>query len=501
MTASRRAWIGLAVLALPTLLVSIDVFVMLLALPHLSVDLGASGTQQLWITDGYGFMVAAWLIPMGTLADRIGRRRLLLIGAAVFGVASVGAALAPNPVVLIGARGVLGIAGATLTPSTLALIATLFPDPRRRAVAIGVWMACFMGGAVIGPTVGGVMLDHFWWGSVFLLGVPAMVLLLILGPVFLPRPAASGMGSVDLTSVLLCLGTILPAVYGLKELARGGGGAVPLLAIAAGIAVGSRFIARQRTLDHPLLDLRLFHNRAFSTALGAMFTGTLLTGAMMLFNSQQLQLVDGLSSVRAGLCMLPPAGASTVSFLLSPHLARRIRPATLIAGGLAIAVLGLVVLMLAGTTIPGPAAIMLGFALVSLGSGPLVTLSTDIVVGSAAPERAGSAAAANEASGELGFALGIALLGSLGTLVYRATLPAGAPGRAYDSLAEAAALGDPSVLVAARDAYLTGYHVVAAVSAVLLAVVAVLVALRLRHLPARTGQAAADAHREPALMT
>jgi DHA2 family multidrug resistance protein-like MFS transporter len=492
--AGRREWIGLAVLALPTLLISIDVFVMLLALPHLSTDLGANSTQQLWIMDIYGFMIAGFLVTMGTLGDRIGRRRLLLGGAAAFGIASVAAAYSTSPEMLIGARALLGIAGATLAPSTLALISNMFRDPRQRALAISVWMVCFMSGAAIGPLVGGVMLDNFWWGSVFLLGVPAMVLLLVLGPVLLPEYRDARAGRLDLASVVLSLAAILPVIYGLKELARNGWQPVPIAAVVAGVAFGAVFAHRQRRLTDPMLDLRLFTNRAFSTALGAMMLGTLLMGAIMLFITQYFQLVQGLSPLRAGLWMLPAVVCSIASVLLAPVLARRIRPARLIAAGLSISVVGLLLISQAGA-VSGLAAVVTGFALINLGAGPLVTLSTDLVVGSVPPEKAGSAAAMNETSGEFGFALGIAALGSLGTAIYRneiagaipSGVPAGAAQGARDTLtgAVAAAEGLPghlgaALLVPARHAFTSGMHVAAVISATLLIVVAILIVVLLR---------------------
>jgi len=210
--AGRREWTALAVLALPTLLVSIDVYVLLLALPRLTADLGASSTEQLWITDIYGFLLAGFLITMGTLGDRIGRKKLLLIGATAFGIASVLAAFSTSPAMLIAARAVLGVAGAILAPSTISLIRTLFRDPKQMGLAIGLWGTCFSAGAVIGPLVGGVMLSQFWWGSVFLLGVPAMVLLLALGPFLLPEYRDPDAGKLDLTSVALSLAAILPDI-------------------------------------------------------------------------------------------------------------------------------------------------------------------------------------------------------------------------------------------------------------------------------------------------
>jgi DHA2 family multidrug resistance protein-like MFS transporter len=220
--AGRREWIALAVLALPTLLVSIDVYVLLLALPHLTADLGASSIEQLWITDIHGFLLAGFLITMGTLGDRIGRKKLLLIGAAGFGVASVVAACSTSPAMLIAARAGLGVAGAILAPSTISLIRTLFRDPKQMGLAIGLWGMCFSAGAVIGPVVGGAMLSQFWWGSVFLLGVPTMVLLLVVGPVLLPEYRDPNAGKLDLTSVALSLAAVMPTIYGLKELAKDG---------------------------------------------------------------------------------------------------------------------------------------------------------------------------------------------------------------------------------------------------------------------------------------
>jgi DHA2 family multidrug resistance protein-like MFS transporter len=467
---------------------------MLLALPHLSADLGASSTQQLWIMDVYGFMLSGFLITMGTLGDRIGRRKLLLIGATAFGLASVSAAYSTSPEMLIAARAVLGIAGATLAPSTLALISNMFRDPRQRAVAISVWLVCFMSGAAIGPLVGGAMLENFWWGSVFLLGVPVMVLLLALGPVLLPEYRDASAGRLDLPSVALSLATILPVIYGLKELAKDGWRPLPVAAIAVGTAVGVVFARRQRALAHPLLDLRLFTNRAFSTALGSMLSGTMLMGAIMLFITQHLQLVEGLSPLHAGLWMLPAVATSITSFLVSPLLARRIRPAYLIGAGLVISVFGLLVITRVDA-VSGPRALATGFALINLGAGPLVTLATDLIVGSAPPEKAGSAASMNETSGEFGFALGIATLGSIGTAIYRtqvsgaipSDVPTAAAGAARDTLAGATAaaanLPDPlasALLAPAREAFTSGMHAAATISAVLLAVVAVLVVALLR---------------------
>ncbi|GLZ82112.1 MFS transporter [Actinorhabdospora filicis] len=488
--AGRREWIALAVLALPTLLISIDVYVLLLALPQMAADLGASGVEQLWITDVYGFLLAGFLITMGTLGDRIGRRKLLLIGAAAFGVMSVLAAYSTSPGMLIGARAVLGIAGAVLGPSTMSLIRTLFPNPKQMGLALGIWGLCFSAGAVIGPLVGGAMLARFWWGSVFLLGVPAMALLLILGPVLLPEYRDPDAGRLDLVSVALSLVAVLPTVYGLKELAKDGWHPVPAIAIAAGVAFAVAFVRRQRRLEHPLLDLRLFARRTFTTALGGTIAATTLMGALMLFITQDLQLVEGLTSFEAGLWMMPAILANAVSFLVAPMLARRFRPAHVIAVGLAISVSGLIVMTRTDTT-SGPLTLAIGFALLFLGAGPLVTLGVQLVLGSAPPEKAGAAAALNETGGQFGFAFGLAAFGSLAAAVYASRMGGGdfvetaTTARALPP-AEAA-----TVLAPAREAFVSGLHLIATISAVLLTLVAVLMLRLMRNVPP-TGAAAAE---------
>ncbi|WP_239090708.1 MFS transporter [Asanoa iriomotensis] len=478
--AGRKQWVGLAVLALPSLLVSIDLFVLLLAIPRLSGDLHASSTEQLWIIDVYGFLLSGFLITMGAFGDRLGRRRLLFGGAAVFGVASVVAAYAPDATTLIAARAVLGIAGAAMGPTTLALITGMFRDPRQRATAIGVWIMSLMGGSAIGPVVGGVLLAHFWWGSVFLLAVPAMLLLLTIGPALLPKDQPERHPApLDLTSVALSLAAILPTVYGIKELARHGAQPTPLAVLIVGLAFAAAFVRRQQTLPHPLVDLRLFKQRTFRTALGGMFVNTMLPGATMVLITQYLQLVAGYEPLRAGLALLPAVAAGIASTQLAPPLARRFRPAPLIAGGLAISVVGLALL----TTADSATTVVAGMALFNVGAGPLITQGTGIVVGAVPPEKAGGAASLSQTANEFGFALGVAVLGSVAAAVYRHGAPAGAG----DSLAAAPA----ALLDQARAAFTDGLHVVAAISAVVIAATAVVCLRVLRHLPP-VGQERAD---------
>ena len=427
--AGPRQWWGLAVLALPTMMTSIDLFVLLLALPQIGTALSTDSVGQLWITDIYGFLLAATIVTMGTLGDRIGRRRLLLLGSAAFAAASVAAAFAGSAWMLIAARALLGVAGAALAPSTLSLISHLFADERQRAVGIGVWLACLMGGAALGPLVGGVLLQHFWWGSVFLIGVPPMVLLLVLGPFLLPEYRAPNPGRLHWPGVLLSLAALLPLIYGIKELARGGWLPWTIAALAAGLVLGAVFVVQQSRASDPLLDVKLFRRGSFSTVMAGMFLNTMLPGGTMVLITQYLQTVAHLSPLEAGIWMLPAVAASLLVFQIAPRLARVVRPGPLIAGGLVLTVAGLMVLATVGSQDVG--LVLLGFILFNLGAGPLVTLGTNLVIGSAPPERAGSAAALSQTSNELGFAVGVAVVGSIAV----------ASGGLLEGLHRAAAIG------------------------------------------------------------
>jgi len=496
--ATRREWIGLAVIALPCLLYSMDLTVLFLAVPQLSADLRPSSAQLLWVTDIYGFLLAGSLITMGTLGDRIGRRRLLLLGAAAFGLVSVLAAYSTSAGMLIATRALLGVAGATLAPSTLSLVRNMFLDPSQRTLAIGVWISSFSAGAAIGPVAGGVLLEAFWWGSVFLLAVPVMALLLVLGPLLLPEFRDPDAGRLDLASAVLSLIAVLAVIYGLKQLAQDGLGWPPMLSILAGLAVGVGFVRRQRTLADPLLDLQLFRIPAFSAALAANTLDFFVSFAALLFIAQYLQLVLGLSPLQAGLWMLPSAMGFIVGSLLTPLLVRRARPAFVMAGGMALAAVGFGLLTQVDPT-SGLAAVVAGTVVFSLGSAPMTTLATDLLVGSAPPERAGAASGISETSSEFGGALGIAVLGVIGTAVYRgqvadavpASVPDEAAAAARDTLGGAlAAAGQlpdqpgAALLDAAREAFTQGLHLSFAVSAAVAIGIAILVAVLLRHVGA-----------------
>jgi MFS transporter, DHA2 family, multidrug resistance protein len=492
--ATRREWIGLAVIALPCLLYSMDLTVLNLAVPHLSADLQPSSAQLLWIIDIYGFLVAGSLITMGTLGDRIGRRRLLLIGAATFGTASVLAAFSTSPGMLIATRALLGIAGATLAPSTLSLIRNMFLDPAQRTVAIGVWVTSYSVGGAIGPLLGGVLLEYFWWGSVFLLGVPVMVLLLAVGPVLLPEYRDPNAGRLDLFSAALSLAAVLLVIYGLKRIAVDGLGWLPALAIVAGFTLGVAFVRRQRKLAEPLIDLDLFRASGFSVSLTMYTLGTFVAFGAYVFIAQYLQLVLGLSPLRAGLATVPSMAAFIVSSMVVPPIARRFRPAYVMAGGLALSALGFGVLA-AAVGVSGLWGVVAGSVIYSLGFSPVVILATDLIVGSAPVERAGAASAISETGSELGGALGIAVLGSLGTAVYRGAMagavPAGIPPDAVE--AARSTLGGAlevagrlpgrlggELLGMAREAFTQAFELTAVVCAALALAAAVVTALLLR---------------------
>jgi DHA2 family multidrug resistance protein-like MFS transporter len=462
--AGRREWLGLAVLLLPTLLVALDMTALFLALPRLSAELGASRIQQLWITDSYGFLVAGFVITMGTLGDRIGRRRLLLVGAAGFMVMSLVGAYATSPEVLIAARALQGVAGATLMPSTLALISSMFTDERQRGRAIATWATCQFAGGALGPVVAGVLLQHFWWGSVFLMAVPMLGLLLILGPVLLPEFRNPDAGRIDPRSVALSLAAVLPVVYGLKQLTVDGvqNLTVPLGAIVVGAGFGVVFARRQLRLAAPLLDLRLLRNPAFTSVLiGLMLAGIAMAGCGLMV-TQYLQTVLGFGPLAAALLFAPMGIGVAIGTLTAPMLAQRMATRTAITGGLCVSVLGCLAVAAAHGALALPLVIV-GITVLALGTGPLFALGTGLVVGSVPPERAGSAASMSETSNYLGGSLGIAVLGSIGAAVYRLNLPAGAVAPA-----------------AAGTAFAAGLTVVGLVSAVIFAVIALLVARRQR---------------------
>jgi DHA2 family multidrug resistance protein-like MFS transporter len=408
-------------LALPCLIYSMDLTVLNLAAPKLSAALRPSNTELLWIVDIYGFVLAGALIPMGVLGDRIGRRRLLLIGAAAFGCASVMAAFAPSVGALIAARALLGLAAATLAPSTLSLLRCMFLDPKQRTFAIGVWIASFSAGGAIGPLIGGVLLQFFWWGSVFLINLPVMALLLALGPRLLPEFRDPQAGRPDIVSAALCIATVLAVIYGVKRIAGHGADWTAAATIVSGLVIGAVFLRRQRKLAEPFIDLGLFRRVTFSAALAVNIFGFFVAFGSFLLIAQYFQLVIGLSPLVAGFWSAPSGIAFVMGAMLTPRIVNHMRPSNVIAIGFVIAALGFGLLTQTGTA-HDLAVVATAYAVFSLGLAPVFTLTADLVVSAAPPERAGAAAGISEMSAELGGALGIALLGSVVTFIYSGTV-------------------------------------------------------------------------------
>ncbi|WP_024875084.1 MFS transporter [Saccharomonospora piscinae] len=503
--AGGREWAGLAVLAVATMMITFDMFVLLLALPDITADLQPSTVEQLWILDIYGFLVGGFLITMGTLGDRIGRRRLLMIGAASFAVASLLCAFAPTTELLIVGRALLGIAGSTLAPSTLALITNMFRDPKQMGVAIGIWAGGFTLGSILGPVVGGVMLAQFWWGAVFLLAVPVMVVLLVACPLLVPEFKNTEAGKLDLVSALLSVLAVIAFIFGLKEVARYGWQAGPILAGLAGIVLALVFVRRQLRLTEPFMDLRLFGNRSFSTMLVGLLLYALIGGSSMYYITQFLQSVSGMTPLTAAFCLLPGMVVATISATVSPMLGQRMRPAYLISGGIA----GIVIPFAMFSQLDAnssPVVLIVGFAIMGLCEGPLLSLGTNLVVSSAPPEKAGSSSSMAQVANEAGGSLGVAVMGSVGAAVYVAqlddTAPSGLSGdlltTAQDNVASALTIAadlpgqlGEQLSSAAKSAFASGMNVFAVVCIVILIVAAVTIAALLRHVPPTGSEEAA----------
>ncbi|MER5494725.1 MFS transporter [Streptomyces sp. NPDC002490] len=493
--AGRKQWTGLAVLTVVVLLVSLDMQVLSYALPFISAELEPSSAQLLWIVNIYPFVLAGLLLTMGALGDRIGRKRLLMGGAVVFGAASLMASFASSPTMLIAARALLGLGGATLMPSTLSLIRTMFRDDGQRRIAIAVWTGAFAAGALLGPLLGGVLLEHFRWGSVFLVNLPVIALLLVLGSLLLPESRATDPARFDLFSAALSLAAVLPAVYGIQRIAEDGASPAPIASLVAGLTVGWYFLRRQRTLSEPLLDVRLFHDRAFSAAVATSVLAVFSLVGSGLFTAQYLQMVLGFGPLQAGLWALPAAGAALLSSGLAPVLVRFVRPGTVVSCGLVVAALGYLVLARMHVE-SGVATLVTGTVVMAAGITLVMTVTSDLVIATAPPDRAGSVSGLSQTATEFGGAFGVAILGSVGTAVYRADLtdrvPQGLPPSAVrsakDTLGGAVEAADrlpgatgAELLTVAREAFAAGLRAASWTAAGLLLLMAAVSLVLLRH--------------------
>ncbi|QIK84069.1 MFS transporter [Sanguibacter sp. HDW7] len=499
--AGRREWFALGVLILAVTLLAIDGTVLYLAVPAMVADLAPTATQILWVGDIYSFVLAGLLVTMGNLADRIGRKRLLLLGSVGFGIASLMAAFAPSAEVLIASRALLGFAGATIMPSTLSIIRNLFHDPIQRTKAIAIWSAGAMAGGAIGPLVGGALLEVFWWGSVFLINVPVIALIIVLGAWLLPESKNPDAGRIDLLSAALSVLAIVPIVYSVKQAVGSAVDWTVFAAAALGLVAGWLFVRRQRRLATPLVDVSLFKIPAFSGAVASNALAIFAFFGLLFFFSQYLQLVRGYSPFWAGLAELPATIASLAVVAVVGVALSRLGRGRAIAVGLLVGAVGLVTVGLTAelTSFVGTG---LGLAVIGLGTGLSATLSTDAVVSSAPPARAGAASSIAETAYELGIALGIGVLGSLQVAMYRNGLqiPEGTAPEARaameDSLASAAGVlgpADGDLLAIAQHAFTHGMQVTAYIAAGLL-LVAALIAWRTIPSPKVTEDVSHGAH-------
>ncbi|WP_433871321.1 MFS transporter [Saccharopolyspora sp. CA-218241] len=482
---SPKQWAALGALLLPVLLVSVDNTVLGFAVPALSSDLRPTADQLLWIVDSYSLVLAGLLVTMGSLGDRIGRRRLLLLGATGFGAASLLAAFAPTAEVLIAARVLLGVAGATLMPSTLSLIRNVFTDRRARTTAIAAWTATFAAGAAIGPLLGGFLLEHFRWGSVFLINLPVMALLLVVGPLLVPESRDSAPGRFDLPGAALSLGAMTALVLGVKSI--GGPVLVPLGALAAAALLGWLFVRRQRRTEAPLLDLRLFADRGFSASVVSNLLVVFVMVGGLFFLTQHLQLVLGMSPLLAGLALLPGVLLTMAGSALAVPLLRRVRLADLLGCSLVCTAVGC--LLLVGLRPEGgPWLLVAAFMVIGLGAGVTETATNDRIVSTVPPNRAGAASAISETAYELGAALGVAVLGTVLTTAYRAGLPeevlpvAGETlGGALATAAELPGDGGAALRETAVAAFTSGVHLTSLIGVAFLAIAAAQAWWALRH--------------------
>jgi DHA2 family multidrug resistance protein-like MFS transporter len=487
-------WTVLAVLCVSLLLVAIDATVLHVAVPAVSRDLRPGPIELLWIVDVYPLICASLLILFGTLGDRIGRRRVLLLGYACFGLASIAAALAGTPAMLLIARGLLGVGGAMIMPATLSILRQVFPDRRERAMAIGVWSAVAAFGAAVGPLVGGLLLEHFWWGSVFLVNVPLMVGCLLAGRWLLPESVGKDSGRWDVLGALMAASGLFTSILALK---RAGGGQLltpgTALAAIAGAGLLVLFVRRQRRRREPLIDLSAFSRPAFGTSVGCIALTVLALVGLALIAAQYLQLVLGLSPLQTGLRLLPLSLAAITAGLLGSRMLQLLGPRTMVALGFLLTAVGVVTLFPLGEY-DRPGLLLAGFVMMGFGLETTLFGAYESMLADAPADQAGGAAAIGETAYQFGAGIGIALLGSVMNAVYAPALgtTAGADGvddaardAAGRSLVEAYTAadrlgGEAGELLrgAARDSFVDGMHATLLVSAVLL-LLGALAALRL----------------------
>ncbi|WP_129358346.1 MFS transporter [Rothia uropygioeca] len=484
-----RRWIALVVLMLPVLLVAVDNTVLAFALPPISAALNPTGTQLLWIVDVYSLVLAGLLVPMGSLGDRIGRRRLLLIGSTGFTIISVAAAFAPSPGWLIAARAAMGLFGSVLMPATLSLIRNIFVEPNERRKAIAIWAAGFSGGAALGPILGGFLLEHFYWGSIFLLAVPMLVPLLVFGPLLVPESKDPNPGRIDIPSIFLVMATMTPLVYGIKAFASDGFGIDALLCLVVAVGSGIWFVRRQLGRHDPMLDVRLFTNSVFSGAVSANLLSVFSLVGFLYFVSQHLQLISGMTPMQAGVVLIPGLAATIVAGLAVVPIVRRFKPSHVVAGGLTLNAVGFGIMAVAGPA-GSDLGLILAFVVLGAGIGAAETISNDLILAAVPAHKAGAASAISETAYETGAVLGTAVLGSILNAAYRTnvTVPSEVPESARSTAREtlggatevASQIGGPAgdaLLRSARSAFDSGVALTSGIGVVLM-IAAAIIALR-----------------------
>lgn len=450
--ADTRAWIGLGLLMVPVFMAALDMTVLFLAIPTIAADLLPSGTQQLWVLHIGDIAGAGLVLTAGRLVDRFGPRRLLVLGMLGYGLASALAAFAPSVELLIVARMLLGASAVTMAPASMALIRRMFPLPRQFSTAVALFMAAFSGGMALGPPLGGVLLEHFWWGSIFLVNVPIAVAVALLAGRLLPPVRGTGTGRIDVTSVVLSLAGIAGIVYGLQELAAGGWNVAYGLTAAAGSVLVAAFVRRQRTLTDPLLDLTLFRSVPFSLGLVAIWLAITATAGADLQFAQYLQVVVGHSTLAAGALLVVPAVVSVVATAASPMLLRRLRPGHAIGLGALVALAGAVAMLAVVTGPRDSTSLLVGAAaLMAAGVAPVFALGTTVVLAHAPVRQTGSAQSLQEVGGSLGNTSGLALGGTIAYLGYSRTLRDTVPSELDDAAAQQSVESIGGAVTASED--------------------------------------------------
>ncbi|TDP96515.1 MFS transporter [Labedaea rhizosphaerae] len=470
---TRHPKLALALLALPSLLIAIDISVLNVALPAMSADLRPSPVELLWMNDIYGFMVGGTMVTMGTIGDRIGRRKLIIICATIFALASAVAAFSSEPWMIIVTRAVMGIAGAAIMPASMALIGSIYPDPKARVAAMGAYMTCFLTGMAIAPLIGGLLVEHWWWGSVFLLGVPVMVVAVIAAPKFLPESRADEPGKLDLRSAALCLASILLVVYALKSFANNGFTATATGFAVVGIALGVVFVHRQGKLEHPLVDLGLLRRPGVGRTMVVLLLTALVMGGTSLFVSFYLQSVLGLSPLQSALVLVPQMVSMMIAGNLGPRLAHKFAPAKIVGVCTVLMLAGFTMFAVAPANTTGLLVMIAGTIVTTGGIGAAFPFLMNDVISHAPEDRAGSAASLAQTANELGIAIGLVVLGSVGTVVYRASMGT-SDGSWVDGLRQAHDTGDSLLLSHVRESFVTGFHTACLAAVAIMVVVATL---------------------------